>query len=306
FCRENGIDFILAVGGGSVMDSAKAISLGMAYDGDPWDIFATKNAPEKRIPIGAVTTIAAAGSEMSGSCVITNPELNLKRSFNGQVNRPEVAFLNPENTFTVSPYQTACGIVDIMMHTLERYFTGNEDTEPTDSFAEGLIRATREAGIAALKNPCDYEARATLMWCSALSHNDITGCGRTRWFNCHDMEHDISGVYDTVSHGAGLAVVWPAWAKFEYKNDVKRFARFAKNVWNIEKDTDEESALAGIEAMKAFFHEIGMPTTMAELGVSPDSYDKIANLSTNNGTHCVPSYTPLDKKNILAIYKLAE
>ena len=306
FCKKEGVDFILAVGGGSVLDSSKAIALGLEQGGDPWDMFMTGKIPDKRIPIGAVITISAAGSEMSTSCVISNPDEHLKRSLNSDINRPQVAFMNPENTFTVSPYQTACGVVDIMMHTLERYFCDSPTAEPTDSIAEAVLTSTIDAGRRAMADPEDYDARATLMWCSSLSHNNLTGVGRNFWFVCHKLEHDISGWFDNVAHGAGLAVVFPAWAKYEYKNDPKRFARFARKVWGVVNDDDEAAALEGIEKTKSFFRELGMPVTMAELGVTPDWYEKIASYTTDFDKKTIVSYTPLNMERIMEIYRLAE
>ncbi len=306
FCKKEGVDFILAVGGGSVLDSSKAIALGLEQGGDPWEMFMTGKIPDKRIPIGAVITISAAGSEMSNSCVISNPDEHLKRSLNSDINRPQVAFMNPENTFTVSPYQTACGVVDIMMHTLERYFCDSPTAEPTDSIAEAVLTSTIDAGRRAMADPEDYDARATLMWCSSLSHNNLTGVGRNFWFVCHKLEHDISGWFDNVAHGAGLAVVFPAWAKYEYKNDPKRFARFARKVWGVVNDDDEAAALEGIEKTKSFFRELGMPVTMAELGVTPDWYEKIASYTTDFDKKTIVSYTPLNTERIMEIYRLAE
>ena len=306
FCRENGVDGILAVGGGSVLDTAKAIALGMEYDGDPWEMFTGAGLPDHRIPVAAVITIAAAGSEMSNSCVVSNPAEHLKRSTKTDLNRPDAAFMNPENTFTVSPYQTACGIVDIMMHTLERYFCDSPVAEPTDSIAEALLTSVIEAGRRAMADPEDYDARATLMWCSSLSHNNLTGVGRDWWFVCHKLEHDISGWFDSVSHGAGLAVIFPAWAKYEYKNDIPRFARYARKVWGVAAGDDEAAALEGIERTKAFFRELGMPVTLGEVGVTPDWYERIASSTTNGGKKTIVSYTPLTTERILEIYRLAE
>ena len=306
-CRAEGVDFLLAVGGGSVVDSAKAIGVGLANGCDPWDFIESKTAPTKCAPVGVVLTLSAAGSEMSNSDVITNDETQLKRGITSEAVRPVVAFLNPENTFTVSKFQTGCGIVDTMMHTLERYFTGDADCDLTDRLAEALLVAVRDAGRAAIANPEDYEVRATLMWASSLSHNDITGCGKIRKFPVHKIEHDISGVHDNVSHGAGLSVLFPAWAEYVLQYDVMKFAQLANRVWGVEMNFDhpEVTACGGIRAIRAYFKEIGMPTTMKELGITPDGYDEIIEKTTLGGT-VLKSYIPLGAKEIREIYRLAE
>ena len=305
--REEKIDFILAVGGGSVIDSSKAIGVGLANGCDPWHFIETKTAPVRCAPVGVVLTLSAAGSEMSNSDVMTNDENHLKRGITSEAVRPVVAFLNPENTFTVSKFQTGCGIVDTMMHTLERYFTGDTDCDLTDRLAEGLLIAVRDAGRAAIADPEDYEARATLMWASSLSHNDITGCGKNRKFPVHKIEHDISGVHDNVAHGAGLSVLFPAWAEYVMQYDVMKFAQLANRVWGVEMNFDhpEVTAKGGIRAMRAYFREIGMPTTMSELGIQPEDYDEIIEKTTLNGT-VLKSYIPLGAKEIREIYRLAE
>lgn len=263
--------------------------------------------PTKKFPIGAVLTIAAAGSEMSNSHVVTDPKSYLKRSLNHDSLRPVVAFINPEHTFTVSKYQTGCGIVDILMHTFERYFTIEEDNDLTDRIAEGLMVAVKNAGLVAINEPDNYEARATLMWASSLSHNGLTGCGKNMLFPVHKLEHDFSGLFD-VAHGAGLAVLFPAWARYMYHHDIRKFSQFANRVWGIEMDHEhpEKTALKGIEAMTQYFRTIGMPTTMSELGINPDDYEKIADMTTDGGKKKILSYIPLTKEDILKIYRLAE
>ena len=306
-CRQEKIDFILAVGGGSVLDSAKAIAHGYATGVDPWEFIAAGTQPEKTTPLATVLTLSATGSEMSDSLVVTNG--NLKRGLNTPLNRPLVSFLNPENTFSVSKFQTGCGIVDTMMHTLERYCTPDADTDLTDRMAEALLVSVRDAGRAAIEDPNDYEARATLMWASTLSHNGLTGCGKQYAFTVHKLEHDISGLHDEVAHGAGLSVLFPAWMQEVLTHDVRRFARLAVNVWGCEMDFDhpERTAMQGVRAMKAYFAEIGMPTTLAELGVTPTDYDAIVDLTTANGTKTPPScYGALDRERILRIYRFAE
>lgn len=304
--RAEGIDFVLAIGGGSVIDSSKAIAVAVAGGGDFWEYIEGKPV-ETCLPLGVVLTIAAAGSEMSDSCVITDNENHLKRSIGTDKVRPKVAFMNPENTFSVSAWQTACGAVDIMMHTMERYFTGDGNTEITDRMAEGVLLAVLDAAPRALADPCDYDARATLMWASSLSHNGLTGCGRSRYFPAHKLEHDFSGLDERISHGAGLAVLFPAWAKYVYKYDVSRFAQFAVRVMGCQMDFVDpaRTALEGIEKLIAFFRSLGMPTTLPELGVDPADYEKVIALTTRNGNR-LKGYVELGPEEIREIYALAE
>lgn len=310
--RAEKVDFILAVGGGSVIDSAKAIGVGLVTGNDPWQYASTGTHPERNevFPVGVVLTISAAGSEMSNSDVITNDLITpwVKQGITSETVRPLVAFLNPENTFTVSKFQTGCGIIDIMMHTLERYVTGQDECDLSERIAEALLVSVREAGRVAIAHPDNYEARATLMWASSLSHNDLTGCGKIRKFPVHKLEHPISALHDSISHGAGLSVLFPAWAQFVMKYDIPKFAQLANRVWDCPMDFDhpERTALAGIEAMKRYFTEIGMPTHMSELGLTPDEYDAIIALTTKGGTRPVKSYIDLGPEEIRAIYALAE
>jgi len=310
--RAEKVDFILAVGGGSVIDSAKAIGVGLVTGNDPWQYASTGTHPERSevFPVGVVLTISAAGSEMSNSDVITNDLITpwVKQGITSETVRPLVAFLNPENTFTVSKFQTGCGIVDIMMHTLERYVTGQDECDLSERIAEALLVSVREAGRVAIAHPDNYEARATLMWASSLSHNDLTGCGKIRKFPVHKLEHPVSALHDSISHGAGLSVLFPAWAQFVMKYDIPKFAQLANRVWDCPMDFDhpERTALAGIEAMKRYFTEIGMPTHMSELGLTPDEYDAIIDLTTKGGTRPVKSYIDLGPEEIRAIYALAE
>ena len=310
--RAEKVDFILAVGGGSVIDSAKAIGVGLVTGNDPWQYASTGTHPERSevFPVGVVLTISAAGSEMSNSDVITNDLITpwVKQGITSETVRPLVAFLNPENTFTVSKFQTGCGIVDIMMHTLERYVTGQDECELSERIAEALLVSVREAGRVAIAHPDNYEARATLMWASSLSHNDLTGCGKIRKFPVHKLEHPVSALHDSISHGAGLSVLFPAWAQFVMQYDIPKFAQLANRVWDCPMDFDhpERTALAGIEAMKRYFTEIGMPTHMSELGLTPDEYDAIIDLTTKGGTRPVKSYIDLGPQEIRAIYALAE
>ena len=309
-CIDEKVEMILAVGGGSVLDSSKSAAAGAANHCDPWEFSSGARVLEKSLPVGAVLTIAAAGSEMSDSCVITNEEGWLKRGFNSNHNRPLFAIMNPELTYTVSKYQTACGVTDIMMHTLERYFCMNGDVALTDHLAEGLLRSVIEAGKVVMDKPDDYEARATLMWASSLSHNGLTGCGRNFMMRCHQIEHELSGMYDRVAHGAGLAVIFPAWAKYIYKNEkaLPRFCQFAQRVWGIEMDFEhpERTALAGIEACENFFKSLGMPVRLSELNVDDTKFDEMAEKCTFFGKRVLKDYILLGKTEIIDIYNLAK
>ena len=304
--KKENIDFILSVGGGSVIDSAKAIALSVANDADAWDIITGKAKAEKGFPIGVILTISAAGSEMSNSMVITNPDGMLKRGFGTNLNRPVFAVMNPALTCSVSKFQTGCGIVDIMMHTLERYFVLEPDNELTDRLAEALLVSVKNAGTAAIENPDDYEARATLMWASSLSHNDLTGCGKAYNFTVHMLEHEISGMFDRVPHGAGLAILFPAWAKYVYKYDVKKFAQLATRVWGIEYDFEcpEKTALAGISATEEYFKSLGMPVRLSEFDIHEDSFEEMARKCTKHR----PLYAgvPISDEHIVNIFKLAK
>lgn len=302
-CRETGVELILAVGGGSVIDSCKYTALGALYDGDVWDIPSRKYAPDKALPVAAIITHAAAGSEMSGSAVLTNMAENMKRGFGSDLNRCLFAICDPELTYTVGPYQTACGIVDLMTHTIERYFTLCPPTPLTDRLAEGLLVSVIEAGRRVMAEPEDYEARGTILWASSLAHNDLTGCGREHILAVHQLEHALSGEYDHVAHGAGLAVLYPAWARYVYREDIPRFAQFARRVWGIREAEDETAARLGIEAMAAYFAELGMPARLRDFGVTEESLPKLADLCTYHGTRVVKSYIPLDYDTCLAIFQ---
>ncbi|MBR1408991.1 MAG: iron-containing alcohol dehydrogenase [Clostridia bacterium] len=269
--RKMGADFILAVGGGSVIDSAKAIAYALAEpEADVWELFAHTRQAKKCLPVGTVLTIAAAGSEMSNSCVITNEETGEKRSYNDDIARPRFAIMNPELTVTLPDWQTESGCADIMMHTMERYFVNGGTMEITDSIAEALLRTVMHNAEILHHDPANYEARAEVMWASSLAHNGLTGCGNDGGdFATHMLEHEMGGMFD-VTHGAGLAAIWGTWARYVMKDCLPRFVRYAVNVMGVEpKENDEATALAGIEAMEAFYRRIGMPTNMRELGIEP-------------------------------------
>ena len=265
-CRKENVNFILAVGGGSVIDSSKAIGYGVGYPGDVWDFWNGKAVPQTCLPIGVMLTIPAAGSEMSSSCVITNDEGMLKRGVNSDICRCKFAIMNPERTYTLPPYQTAAGATDIMMHTMERYFSKYEDALLTDAIAEALLRTVKDATPKVLKNPEDYVNRASIMWASSLSHNDLTECGTEKDFASHRLEHELSGLFG-VTHGAGLAAIWGSWARYVMDKHLKRFVKYAVNVMGVTQDflDDRATALQGIEATEAFFSSIGMPVSIPEL-----------------------------------------
>ena len=302
--RQEQVELILAVGGGSVIDSSKATALGVKYNGDVWDIFMGKHTPVSALPTACILTHSAAGSEMSMSAVISDLSINMKKGCGTELNRCLFSILNPELTYTVSKYQTACGIVDMMTHTLERYFTALPDTELTDSVAEAILKSIVKASLVVIDNPTDYDARATLMWGSSLAHNGLTSCGRENYLAVHQLEHAISGVYDNVAHGAGLAVLYPAWAKFIYKHNIKRFARLARNVWDVNDENDELCALKGIQKMQEFFIKIGMPSTLKEFNVTEKDIEKFVKICTNNGQRTVKSYIPLGESEIAEIFKI--
>ena len=307
--KREGVDFILAVGGGSVIDSAKAIGYGMANEGDVWDFYDRKRTADACVPIGVILTIAATGSEMSDSSVITKEEGWVKRGYNSDLCRPVFAIMNPELTMTLPDYQTACGCADILMHTMERYFTNGDQMEITDSMAEALLRTVMKNALILVNEPDNYDARAEIMWAGSLSHNGLTGCGSTdKDFATHGLEHEIGGMFD-VAHGAGLTAIWGSWARYVYRDCLYRFARFAVNVMQIDpKDKKEEMvALEGIEAMEEFFRKINLPVTMKELGIEPTD-EQIEELSRKCSVACggkKGSAKVLKESDMKIIYEMA-
>jgi hypothetical protein len=266
-CRKEGVDFILAVGGGSVIDSAKCIAYGVCMEGDVWDLYLGKvKAPKTMLPVASVLTIPAAGSEMSEASVITNEDGDVKIGYSNNMSRPKFAIMNPERTFTLPPYQTAAGVTDMMMHTMERYFTKDDDMDFTTELAEAALRSIKNAIFAVLKNPEDYRYRAQIMWGGSVMHNGLTGCGVADDWATHQLEHELSGMFD-VTHGAGLAAMWPSWARYVMHENLSRFVRFAVNVMDVPNDfTDPEgTAEKGIQAMERFYHAISMPINIKEL-----------------------------------------
>lgn len=305
-CREEGIKFILAVGGGSVIDSAKAIALGVPYDGDVWDFFTEAAQPQESLPVGVVLTIPAAGSEASKSCVITNEDGWYKRGLNTELNRPVFAIMNPELTFSLPPYQTACGAADIMAHVMERYFTNVPHVDYTDRLCEATLKTIIKHVPVVLEEPDNYDARAEIMWASTLAHNDLLGTGRIGDWSSHMIEHELSGIYD-VAHGAGLAVVFPAWMKYVYKHNVNRFVQFAVRVWNVEQSFEdpERTALEGIHRLESFFKSIGLPTRLSELDIPDDRLEEMAEKCKKPNGDTLGSFVQLGKDDILNILKLA-
>ena len=307
-CKKENVDFILAVGGGSVIDSAKAIGYGVANEGDVWDFFDFKRKPTACLPIGVVLTIAAAGSEMSGSCVITKEDGGMKRGCTTDYSRLKFAVLDPELTMTLPPYQTACGCTDILMHTMERYFNHGENMELTDGISEALMRTVIRNAKILVKEPENYDARAEVMWAGSLSHNGLTGCGTDGgdWAT-HKLEHELGGMFD-VAHGAGLAAIWGSWARYVYKDCLPRFEKFAMNVMQVDPEgTADDVALRGIEAMEDFYREIKMPTSIHELGIDPgdDELKLMAHKCSIGCKRSKGSAKVLHEEDMYEIYKAA-
>lgn len=305
--REEKIDFIIAVGGGSAMDSAKAMALGAVYEGDFWDFFCGKAVPQAHLPVGTVLTIAASGSESSNSAVITKDETREKRGLNVELNRPVYALMNPEWTYSLPPYQTACGATDIMAHVLERYFTNEPGVDLTDRLCEAVLSAVIAAAPKALKHPEDYDARAQLMWAGTIAHNETVGVGRVGDWASHKIEHELSARYG-VAHGAGLAVVLPAWMRYHLAHDPARFAQLAVRVWGCEADfrAPEATGLAGIERFEAFLRSIGMPGSLKELGGKSEDIPALAASTRKDADGGVGNYTHLFPADIEAILRIAD
>ncbi len=301
--REHPCDLILAVGGGSVIDAAKSMGVGYYYDGDPFDFNLKKAKPTKTIPVGVILTIASAGSEMSNSCVISDDATGVKLGFNNDLIRPLFALENPELTFTVDPYQTAIGFSDIMMHSLERYFGESDSLQLSDEWALDLVKNTMEAGKRALKDPRDYEARAALMLDSSLSHNGYTGIGKHCPFTVHPLEHALSGYRSDIPHGAGVALIFPAWASYVLNKAPGKFAYMAKRLFNLEAKSELETAIMGVAAMKEFFHSVGMPTSFKEVGITENDIPSLVQLASGNGTRVIGHYPQsLNEQDIENIY----
>lgn len=305
-CRKEKVDFVLAVGGGSTIDSAKAIAAGAVYDGDFWDYYEGKLV-EEALPIGTVITISAAGSEGSPDSVITKEEGMFKRGATGEAFRPKFTIMNPALTQTLPAYQTACGITDIMAHLYERYLTNTEEVEVTDRMIEGLLLTMIHEGPRVIADPDNYQARANIMWAGMMAHNNSCGVGRTQDWTSHNIEHELSALYDC-AHGAGLAVVMPAVFTYTLEHNVMRFAQAAVRVWGCQMDfaDPKRTALEGIEALRNFLISIGMPKNFAELGAKEEDIEKLAHTccygDVNTGT--VEGFATLDQKDVENIYKL--
>ena len=297
-------NLILAIGGGSVIDTAKNIAVGYYYVGDSFDFNLHKAKPKNALPIGVILTIAASGSELSTSCVIQDDEKQIKRGFNDDLVRPVFAIENPKLTYSVSKVQTAYGVVDIMMHTLERYFNASSDNEPADRFAEALLRSVIKAAETVVNNPTDYDARAVLMLMSSYSHNGLTSIGKGSLLYVHQLEHAVSGVYPQVAHAAGLAVLFPAWAKYYINYDLDKFDSLARNVFDLRNKNKIDNAKAGINEIEKLFAILGMPKTFKDLGIDNPDIEKLVNLITDNGDRVIKHpKKDMDKEVLTTIFK---
>lgn len=304
-CRREKVDFILAVGGGSVIDSAKAIAVGYYYEGDVWDYFTGKAQITGCLPLGSILTIPATGSEASRTTVITNDDEHIKRALDGDEMRPRFSILNPEVTYSLPKYQTAAGGVDIMSHVFERYFTNVVDVDLTDRLCEGVMKAMINSIPKALENPNDYIARSEIMWAGTIAHNGLLGTGRIEDWASHMIGHEISALYN-MTHGATLTIIFPAWMKYVYKENVNRFAQYAVRVWNVEQDFEnpERVALEGIRRMTEFFKQVGLPVTLTEGGIPDDRIEEMAEKCTSRGP--LGNVKKLYKEDVIEIFKLAK
>lgn len=305
-CKKNGVDFILAVGGGSVIDSSKAIALGVCYDGDFWDFYSNKANPSKALPVGTVLTIAAAGSEGSGDSVITKKDGMVKRGTGGDCIRPRFSILNPALTQTLPAYQTACGATDIMAHVCERYFTNTKNVETTDRLCEAVLLSMVHETPKVIADPNDYEARANIMWAGMVAHNNIVGVGRDQDWNSHRIEHELSGLYDC-AHGAGLAVIMPSWMEYVWRHDVMRFAQWSERVWGVKMDyADPESTVReGIHRFRLFLHDIGMPINFDELGAKEEDIPTLVKKLGLVEGQTTGGFVHLSSDDIAKIYQIA-
>jgi alcohol dehydrogenase YqhD (iron-dependent ADH family) len=307
-CRDNKLDFILAVGGGSVIDSAKAIAAGVPYSGNVWDFYTGKASPTAALKVATVLTIPAAGSETSGSTVITNEDGGYKKGLtSNDFLRPVFSILNPELTKTLPLYETAVGAADIMSHVFERYFTNTTNVDYSDRLCEATLKGVIRNLPLVLAKPLDYDARAELMWLGTQAHSDLIGMGREGDWATHGIEHELSGIYD-VPHGAGLAVMFPAWMKFNLTHDVERFCQLAVRVWNVEMDhkNPKKTALEGIAKLQGFWASCGLATNLKGLGITDNRYAEMAAKATGKGSWKLGNFVKLDQKDVVSIYELAE
>ncbi len=303
-CREKKVDLILAVGGGSAVDSAKAIGIGVPYSGNVWDFFTGRSKVKETLPLGIVLTIPAAGSEVSGESVITIEEGLYKKIAGSEIMRPKFAILNPELTFTLNEKQTAIGVSDIMAHILERYFAPEKFVELTDRLSEATLKTVINNIRISLKEPKDYNSRAEIMWCGSIAHNNLLSTGRTGDWASHLIEHELSAIYD-IAHGEGLAIIFPAWMKYVYKSDINKFAQFAERVWNVNIYFDdlEKVALDGIKNFEDFLTEIGLPTRLSQIGIHNDRIEEMASKCTEGGS--IGAFMKLEYQDVLNIFKMA-
>ncbi|MBQ3080401.1 MAG: iron-containing alcohol dehydrogenase [Clostridia bacterium] len=304
-CRKENIDFIISVGGGSVIDSAKAIAAGAVYEGDFWDFYSGKAAIEKALPVATVLTIAAAGSEGSGDSVVTQEKTGLKRGAGSSALRPRFSIMNPVLTFTLPPFQTACGAADIMAHVFERYFTNTLEVEITDRLCEAVLATMVKEAPRVIADPCNYEARANIMWAGTVAHTNICGVGRSQDWNSHNIEHELSGLYD-VAHGAGLAVIMPAWMEYVMPHNPMRFAQMANRVFGCHMNFErpEETAINGIRAFRRFLKDLGLPINFEELGAKEEDIPVLVkNFGIGEGR--TGGFVALSAEDIANIYKIA-
>jgi len=305
-CKEKGLGFVLAVGGGSVIDSAKAIAMGAVIDGDVWDFYLGSGGPKAALPVGVVLTIPAAGSEASTGSVITNEEGLLKRAVNSDLIYPRFSILNPELCRTLPPFQAACGASDIMAHLMERYFTKVSNVDFTDRLLEATMKTIALKGPLALERPDDVDNWAEIMWAGTIAHNNLLNQGRIGDWASHDIEHELSGIYD-VAHGAGLAAIFPAWMRHTIKSDPERFAQWAVRVWNVDPDFRDAEATGreGIKRLEAFYRALGLGTKLGDLGIGGERLDEMASKATGGGKRTVGNFVKIDKDGVRAILELA-
>jgi alcohol dehydrogenase YqhD (iron-dependent ADH family) len=306
-CREHGLELVLAVGGGSVIDSAKAIAMGAMFAGDVWDFYLGKGEPKAALPVGTVLTIPAAGSESSSGSVITNENGLLKRAVNSEVLYPRFSILNPELAFTLPPFQIACGAADILAHLMERYFTTVKNVEFTDRLLEASMKTIIRQAPLVLADPHDYDAWAEFMWAGTIAHNNLLNTGRIGDWASHDIEHELSGLYD-VTHGEGLAVVFPAWMKHTLNRDVPRFTQWATRVWNVDTDFRDplSTAQEGIRRLEGFFRSLGLATRLAGLGIGDERLDEMASKATGAGRRTVGNFVKLDHSAVREVLAFAQ
>lgn len=306
-CREQGITFVLAIGGGSIIDSAKAIAIGVPYSGDVWDFFTGKAEVQEALPIGTILTIPAAGSEASTGCVITKEEGLYKRAVNSELIYPRFSILNPELAFTLPDYQVACGAADIMAHLMERYFTNTQNVELIDRLIESTMKTIINNVSSVLTSHDHYDAWAEMMWSGTIAHNNLLSTGRVGDWASHDIEHELSGIYD-IAHGAGLAIVFPAWMKYVYQHDITRFAQFAVRVWNVDCSfwSLERTALEGINKLECFFRSMGLATNLKDVGIGSDRLEEMASKCTEADQKTVGNFIKLGQKDVFNILELAK